>query len=168
MTMLQTIQASYEKMRSEDVTVDDTGFDGVTKGQRLTDITTRDVFIYDTATNGVSVMFSAEAVDGDTFGAEIWNITNNGIADKVADITGIIGTAVADMTNVDDTSRLFGDTVTISEEFHLKEVTVADSGNNRFAKVGWDTLGCRGGYISFHSVGGAGEAKRITPYVRFF
>lgn len=168
MTMMHTIQACYEKMRVEDVTGDDTGFDGVTKGQRYTDITTRDVFIYDTAVNGVEIIFSAEAVATDTFGAEIWNISVDGIADKVADITGAAGTAVADMTNIDDTSRLFMHSITITEEFHLKEVTVADSGNNRFAKVGLDTLGSKGGAITFHSVGGAGEVKRITPWVRFF
>lgn len=168
MTMMHTIQACYEKMRREDVTVDDTGFDGVTKGQRYTDITTRDVFMYDTAVNGVEIIFTGECVNGDTFGAEIWNISTDGIADKVADITGIAGTAVADITNIDNTTRLFMDSITITEEFHLKEVTVADSGNNRFAKVGLDTLGSKGGAITFHSVGGVGEVKRITPWVRFF
>lgn len=168
MTMMHTIQACYEKMRVADVTLDDTGFDGVTKGQRYTDITTRDVYMYDTAANGVEIMFSGECVDGDTFGAEIWNISTDGIGDKVADITGAAGTAVADMTNMDNTSRLFMDTITISEEFHLKEVTVADSANNRFAKIGLDTLGSKGGAVTFHSVGGAGEVKRITPWVRFF
>jgi hypothetical protein len=166
--MIHTIQACYEKMRTADVTADDTGLDGETTGQWLTEITQRDVYMYDTAVNGVEIIFSGEAVDGDTFGAEIWNISVDGIADKVADITGIAGTAVADITNKDNTSRLFMDSITISEEFHLKEVTVADHANNRFAKVGLDTLGSKGGYVSFHSIGGVGEVKRITPWVRFF
>lgn len=168
MVMSHTIQASYSKMRTDDVTADDVAFDGSTSGARYTDITTRDVFIYDPATNGVSIFFSAEATEGATFGAEIWNITNDGLAEKCADITGAAGSAWADMTNADSTARLFMDTITISEEFHLKEVTVADSGNNRYAKIGMDTLGGRGGYVSFHSIGGANEVKRITPWVRFF
>lgn len=168
MVMMQTIQAIFEKMRTADVTSDDTAFDGVTSGARYTDITKRDVYMYDTAVNGVEVIFSAEGVNTDTFGCEVWNISSDGLADKVADITGALGTAVADMTNTDNTSRLFAGTLTIAEEFHLKEVTVADSGNNRFAKLGWDTLGNRGGYISFHSIGGVGEVKRIVPWIRFF
>jgi len=113
-------------------------------------------------------VFSGEASDAATFGAEIYLITRDGWADKVADITGAAGTAWADMTNADSSSRLFMDTVTISDEFHLKEVTVADSGNNRYAKVGLDTLGSMGAYVCFHSVGGANEVARITPWVRFF
>lgn len=166
--MSHTFQSGFTKMRTEDVTVADTAFDGSNSGARYTDITKRDVVIYDPATNGIEIMFSAEAADGDTFGAEIWNITMDGIADKAADITGIVGTAWADITETDSTARLFIDTITIDDEFHLKEVTVADSGNNRFAKVGLDTLGSRGGYVSFHSIGGVGQAKRITPWFRFF
>ena len=168
MVMLHTMQNIFEKMRREDVTADDTAFDGETAGARYTDITTRDVYLFGPETNGIEIVFSGEAAEGDTFGAEIYLITADGWADKIADITGEAGTAWSDMTNADCTTRLFMDTITISDEFHLKEVTVADSGNNRYAKLGLDTLGAKGTYVGFHSVGGVGEVKRITPWVRTF
>lgn len=167
-TMQYTFQSGFCKMRTADVTADDTAFDGSTAGARYTDITRRDVIMFDPATNGIEIFFSGEATEGATFGAEIWNITVNGLGEKIADLTGAAGSAWADMTNKDSTERLFMDTVTISDEYHLKEVTVADSGNNRFARVGLDTLGSRGGYINFHSIGGANQVKRITPWFRFF
>jgi len=166
--MNYTIQASFEKMRSADVTADDTAIDGSTSGYRLTDITKRDIITFGPETNGIEIMFTAEGVDGDVFGAKIWNISNEGIALKVADITGALGTAWADITNADNTTRLFADSITIDAEYHLKEVTVADTANNRMARIGLDTLGCKGSYVEFHTVGGAGEAERITPWYRFF
>ena len=129
MTMLHTMQTQYTKMRPTDVTTDDISIDGSTSGYRLTDITERDVIEYDPAANGIEIIFSAEGANGDTFGAYIWNIAQGGIAERVAEITCALGTAWADMTNADSTTRLFADTVTISTEYHLKEVTVADSGN---------------------------------------
>jgi len=168
MTMMYTMQNIFEKMRKNDVTADDTAFDGSTSGSRYTDITQRDVYFFDPATNGVEIVFSGEGADGNVFGAELYLVTTDGWADKVADITGAAGTAWADMTNADSTARLFVDTITITDEYHLKEVTVADSGNNRFAKVGLDTLGARGAYVCFHTIGGVGEIARITPWIRFF
>lgn len=168
MPMIQTFQSGFTKMRTQDVTADDTAFDGSTKGARYTDITSRDVIWYDPNTNGIEIMFTGEAANNDTFGAQIWNITTNGLAEIVADITGAAGTAWFDFTSKDSTERLFMDSITITDEYHLKDVTVADSGNNRFARIGLDTLGAKGGFVCFHSIGGVGEVKRITPWFRFF
>ncbi len=167
--MMYTMQNRFIKMRTADVTADDTAIDGSTSGYRLTDITKRDVIEYDPACNGIEIVFSAEGADNNTFGARIWNFTNDGIAQKAADITGALGTAWADLTNADNTSRLWADSITIDAEFHIKEVTVADTANNRIARVGMDTVGYRGGYVEFHNVGGGGaEVNRITPWYRFF
>jgi len=135
--MLYTMQNSFEKMRKADVTADDTAFDGETSGARYTDITKRDVYFFDPATNGIEIVLSGEAADGETFGAEIFLVTTDGWADKVADITGAAGTAWADMTNADCTARLFMDTITISDEFHLKEVTV-EYGRWRYIRLRGD------------------------------
>lgn len=168
MAMNYTMQARFLKMRSADVTADDTAIDGSTSGYRLTDITKRDIIEYGPETNGIEIIFSAEGADNDTFGANIWNISCEGLALKVADLTCALGTSWADWTNTDNTSRLFADTATIDAEYHLKDVTVCDTGNNRIARIGLDTLGCRGSYVEFHSIGGVGQAKRLTPWYRFF
>ncbi len=168
MTILHTMRNPFCPARKLDVTVADTAFDGSTKGARYTDITRRDIYELDEACNGIEVLFAAEADDGDTFGCEILNVTRDGLADMVADVTGAVGTAWADMTNIDSTERLFVDDLSISAEYHLKEVTVADQGNNRFAKLGWDTIGARAIYFRFYNVGGGGQCARIRPWVRFF
>lgn len=168
MGMLSTIQNSYVTLRSADITAADVTMDGGVKGSKLTEVTERDIVEFGTDVNGVILMFSGEAVDGDTFDGFVWGVTNEGIAEAICEISGTVGTAIADMTDVDATERLFVDTIEIKQEFHIKEVTVADSGNNRYAKLGWDTLGLKGMYVCVTAVGGAGEVDRLTPWVRTF
>lgn len=166
--MNYTMQNRFVKMRTADVTADDTAIDGSTSGYRLTDITKRDIIEFGPETNGIEIIFSAEGVNNDTFGAGLWVVSQEGWGEKAADLTCALGLAWADMTNVDNTSRLFADTATIDAEFHLKDVTVADTGNDRMVRIGLDTLGARGAYVEFHSIGGVGQAKRLTPWYRFF
>jgi hypothetical protein len=166
--MIHTIQNSYTKLRKLDITEADVTMDGGVAGSKLTEVTDRDYVEFGTDVNGIALVFSGEAVDGDTFDAFVWGVTNEGWAEAIAEISGTVGTAIADVTNADNTSRLFVDTINIKDEFHLKDVTVADSGNNRYAKLGWDTLGLKGMYICVTAVGGAGEVDRLTPWVRTF
>lgn len=162
---LHTRQGIYEKMRTADVTADDTGLDGETVGQYYTDITSRDIYEFGPETNGAEIMFTGEAVDGDKFGCQIWGITYDGLGEFICEITGAAGTGVADITNADNTDRLFVDTITIDSEGHVKDVTVADSGNNRYAKIGFDTLGYRGAYCLI-DMPAANPVDRLTPWVR--
>lgn len=168
MVMQHVIQNGYNKMRTLDVTADDAALDGLTKGNKYTDITTRDIFEFDTGANVVEIMFSGEGIDTDKFGAEIWNVTLDGLAEFVADVTGTAGKAIADMTDMDNTSRLFCDDVSVIDSDHLKSVAVADQGNDRYSKISYAPFGAKAGYIRFYNVGGAGEVKRIVPRVRFF
>ncbi len=162
------MQNGYNRMRKQDVTADDAAFDGSSSGARYTDITKREVFFFDTGANVVEIMFYGEGDDGDTFGVEIWNVIKGGYAEYVADITGALGTAYADITNRDSTERLFADDVTISDSDHLKGVTIADQGNNRYSKITYSPFGAIGGCVRFYNVGGVGEVARIVPMIRFF
>ena len=166
--MSHTIQNSYVKLRSADVTKADVTMDGGVAGSKLTEVTERDIFELGTDANGAVLVFSGEGVDGDTFDGFIWGVTNEGWGEAIAEISATLGTAIADMTNKDATERLFVDSITITAKYHVKEVTVADSGNNRYAKLGWDTLGLKGMYVCVTAVGGAGEVDRLTPWVRTF
>lgn len=168
MSMMNTIQNSFVKLRKDDITQADATMEPAVLVSKLTSVTERSYFEFGTDVNGVAMMFTGEGVDGDTFDGFVWGVTNDGWAEAIAEISGTLGTAIADVTNADNTSRLFTDTIEIKQEFHLKEVTVADSGNNRFAKLGWDTLGLKGVYICVTAVGSAGEVDRLTPWVRTF
>ena len=154
-------------MRADDVTSDDTALDGSTSGARYTDITSRGYYEFGTEVNGAEVVFSGEADNSDSGSCELWGVTTNGIGELIADLSLITGTAWADMTDPDSTARLFVDSITIITENHVKDVTVADSGNNRFAKVGFDTIGYKGIYCRC-TVGDATEISRLTPWIRTF
>lgn len=165
MSYLHTMQTIYEKMRSADVTTDDTAFDGETSGARYTDITTRDIYEFGPEVNGAEIMFTGEATAGRSFSCEVWGVTLGGLGEFMCDLSGLAGTAWADLTDADSSARLFIDSLTIIEEEHVKDITVADSGNNRYAKLGFDTLGYGGAYCRF-TVGDATEVSRITPWIR--
>lgn len=171
MAMLNTIQEDYIALRSfGDVTADDTGFDGETSGQRLSNIGqadfSRDILSLGTDANAVEIIGWAEATENASFGCELWGLTWSGITTLIADLTGTAGTAWADVTDVDSSARLFLDDITVSEWGHLRAIGVADGGNDRICKLAFDTLGLWGLYGRFYNVGGANECKRINLWVR--
>jgi hypothetical protein len=168
MVMKHTIQNRPVKARVADITIADTTVDGIAVGSRLTEITERDIFEFGTDANDAVITFTGEAVDGDTFDGFIWGVTQEGVAEAIAEISGTAGTAIYDGTDQGSSDRLFIDTVNIKQEFHVKEVTVADNGNNRYAKVGFDIVGLCGVYICVTAVGAAGQVDRLTPWVRTF
>lgn len=177
MAYLHTIQTSYVPLRSAEVTAGESPLDGTTTGSTLWDLTSHDCFELDPAFNGICMYFAAEAADGNTSTAHIWGRDkHNGPAEKIAEISltaGVVywnGRLPGATSNTDGTTYLIMDTIAVdaTNEFHVKDVDVFDSGNNRQAKLTFDTTGLKFILVEFTEVAGAGEPTRITPYARFF
>jgi len=171
MPMLHTLQTSYEPMRSADVTADDTLIDpSGSAGNWLTDFTSRDVYELGPETNGVEIIFWAEADETDYFGCKLWGgaVGTPSIAEFICDMSGQAGAAIADVTNPDNTSRLFVDYIYIFDQAHIDMVGLLDSsrGNNRIAKLAFDTYGYKFLYPEFYTVGDTTEVHRTNAYLR--
>jgi hypothetical protein len=171
--MLSTLQNAFVPLRTSDVTADDTAMDLSTAGERMTDITKRDVWEISENENGYEIVFLAGGADDDTFGCELWAVAQTGaeggsIGTLEWDVTGTLGTAWADVTNADSTGYLFADDVTLSEQYSLVTTGVRDQGNNRVCRIFGDLNGKSFLYPRFYTVGGAGEAERINAWIRTY
>jgi hypothetical protein len=166
--MLKTIQNAFVPMRTSDVTADDTAMDLSTSGERMTDITTRDIWEFCEGQNNYELIFLAEGADDDVFGCEMWAIDKQGLGFLEWDVTGTLGTAWADITLKDSTARLFADDVTIAAQYSCSTTGVRDQGNNRVCRLCGDLNGKRALYPRFYTVGGAGEAERINAWIRTY
>ncbi|HIJ71153.1 MAG TPA: hypothetical protein HPP87_07295 [Planctomycetes bacterium] len=171
--MTHTQINGYVPLRSSDVTADDDALVPETLGANmLSDFTNRDCLDLDEAWNNGEIICWAEGVDNDTFGVEIWGLAKGPYTRRIgtlmADITGTLGTAIADVSNPDNTSRLFADDMTISEQYHLTDISAHDNNDNRICKLTVDFNGLSGLCARFYNVGGAGEAERINLWMRPF
>jgi len=117
----------------------------------------------DPAANGIELIFKGKDVtENSDFGINIWGYRVNGPAEKICEISGIFGTArYEDGSSFGgdvDTARYWADTLGITSDIHLTTVSVADSGNNRIAKLKFDDIGYRDLVGEFFDISGAGEA----------
>ena len=99
------------------------------------------------------------AIDGDNFDGKLWGYTVNGPAEHICDFSAIIGTAHVD----DFSTALYADTIVVTNDTHLTTVAVTDSGNNRVAKINFDTVGLSYIYCDI-TVGDADVVAYIRPY----
>lgn len=170
MAMLHTMQAGYQKIRSDFVSSDDSALDGVTSAltYKSTDRPVNECFVAGPEVGGIGVIFIGNGADDTTFGFKLYcyrTVAENGVgpAEFICSGTGILGTALSEV------GTRYADTVVITNAGNWLDVPVAiDSGNNRICKVCFDLCGYRYLYVEFSGVGGAGEATSMQSYVAFF
>jgi hypothetical protein len=161
----------YIPLRNADVTADDTALTLDTAGHaKITDITRRNFLELDPAWTGGEFIVWGEGVENDTFGVELWGLAvgpgGRKIGCLMADITGTLGTCIADVTNPDSTSCLFSDDMTISDQHHISDISSHDAGNDRICKLKTEFNGLFGLYGRFYNVGSAGETDRVNMWMR--
>ncbi len=172
MSMLHTIQSSYETIRADYVTVADSDLDGFTAGltYKATD-RPDDVFEAGPEVGGITVIFDGVASDGDTFSWSMYayrtvgerddGSSNIGPAEIVAAGTGIFGTAVSETGD----GYLYADTVVITNPGNWYDVPVAiDSGNDRICKICVDFAGFKFLSVRFTAIG----STSINAHVAYF
>ncbi len=114
----------------------------------------------ETEANNVVFTCYATASANDTCEMEIYGIADGGAPERIAEIIWIFGTARHTSTTV-----LWADTCTITTNYHLKAITVADDADNVIAKMLFDATGYR--YLYAIAYGTAtGAATNITVKMR--
>jgi len=169
--MREPVWDSWQEVNGTDITADQSAFDGLTAGLQFTDFTTGRAGLMCELPAGrytIQVGFYGEALEDGTssFGCELWGSGNDGICQEICDITGLAGSGIADMTNADNTSRLFYDDLTVSEFSLWNDIT---SGNLLSGGLGFVEFTSRG--ITrlaprFYGVGDTTESKRMKALVR--
>lgn len=167
LTMLHTIQSSYEKLRSGQVAVADSDLDGVTAGLTYKSTDRPDdseCFVAGPEVGGVTLIFDGEGSATDTFSWSLYGYRtvgpgNIGPAEIVAAGTGLLGTAVS------ENGFLYADTIVITNPGSWYDVPIAiDSGNNRICKLCFDLVGFKYLSIRFTAIGGTS----MQCYVSYF
>jgi hypothetical protein len=163
--------AGWQEMRGGvDVTADDPSIDGLTKGRRLTDFTAnRYLFELQPGAHMVQVGFHAEGPGEDataSFGCELWAAGLDKIPQRVCDITGLCGPAIADLSQADLTTRLFYDDLTVADTTEWLDVTTGNLLSDGLAWVCFSSRGARWLWPRFYNVGDATEADRIKALVK--
>jgi hypothetical protein len=97
--------------------------------------------------------------DGTNWDGKLWGYTSSGPAELIAEISVTAGTSRVN----DATTALYADTITVANDYHLTDVAVQDSGNNRVAKLNFDTVGYRFIYCEFTD-GVSDIVAYIRPY----
>ena len=172
MAVVHTMINGFIPLRNADVTADDTALTLDTAGlNKCTDITrSRDWLELDPAWNSAEFIVWSEGVENDTFGVELWGLMKSpgskSIGCLLADCTGTLGTCIADVTNPDNTSRLFADDITISAQYHITDFSAHDNDDDRITRIKVEFKGLYGLYSRWYNVGGAGEAERINLWMR--
>lgn len=173
MTMLHTFQGGWLPLRTADVSADDTALDPTLANYTFFDLTKRDAHRLDPGANGMEVVFLGEGDDTDYFGCRIFGKSPFGPAERIAEISGHYGTALAPndgSVTVDSTTYKIAETILLdgSNVFHVRDVTVADCSANRAAKLHFDTAGMTHVYFEFYNVGDTTEVHNIRPYGRYY
>jgi hypothetical protein len=84
-----------------------------------------------------------DASDDTNSTANIWGYAKTGPAEWICDLTFTTGDAIVN----DVTTSMWIDTATIDTQTHIKTVSVADSANERIAKVAFDVVGLKYIYV---------------------
>ncbi len=115
-----------------------------------------------TEANGVVLTCFATASANDTCEMEIYGIADGGAPERIADLVWIFGTARHTSTTI-----LWADTCTITADYHITGVNVADSTNNVIAKLVFDATGYRHLYAVAYGTA-TGSATNITVKMRSY
>jgi hypothetical protein len=140
MPYLHTFQGSYEKMRSMDITADEATISDFKPSARKNADASLGWYKLNPEANAVEMIpYQADNTANTNGTWELWAMCEgNGPAEKLADISGTVGTAKIS----DDFTALAYDTLTIDNDVHFNTVTVSDNGgNNRVAKITVDIAG---------------------------
>jgi hypothetical protein len=144
MTMLRTIQTSYEKLRGADITGSEPTITDFKSSARVVDdgdVSTK-WFELTEETNGAEIIpYQQDATSNKNATMQFWGrARHNGPAQFIAEISGTIGTA----SIINDTTALAWDTMNIVLDGRPVNIAVADAtGNNRPASITFDTMGLR-------------------------
>jgi len=164
--MLHTFQGSYEPMRSADITEgnEDTQLDGATAGYTYhwsDRPALKEVYRLGEEANG-AVIIATSPVEStaDALGCfKLYGYPEGGPAEFMCDISCAAGTARIN----DDAEALYVDTMNIGSQGHIKNLSVDDSGNNRVAKLSFDTTGLRYLYMEWYDI-----SMSVRAHIRVF
>jgi len=128
----------------------------------------------DTEANSIQIIIAGEDTANETFSWKLWAWkSKNGPAEVIADGTGILGTQ--DVVKYPDTglavtaATLWADTIAITNNVFVKTWRVADSGNNRVAKLVGDLAGYEWIYLEITDANDATtEAGMVSAYYSYF
>lgn len=129
---------------------------------------------HNTPANAVCIIFAGEDTANETFSWRLWAWrNNNGPAEHVANGTGVLGSQdvvlYPDSGTAVTASTLWADTLSITNNTFIKTWYVADSGNNRVAKLWGDLAGYEWIYCEITNAGDAGgEAGLVSVYYAYF
>lgn len=173
MSMLYTLQGCWVSLRRTDVSADDTALDPTLANYTFFDLTKRDCYRLEPGANGMEVIFLGEGDDTDYFGCRIFGKSPFGPAERIAEISGHYGAALAPndgSVTVDATTHKIAETILLdaSNTFHIRDMTVADCSSNAVAKLYFDTAGIMDIYFEFYNIGDATEVHNIRPYGRYY
>ena len=160
MSMIHTIQSSYQAVRKEFVTADATltSYSGTSRPS--------DCFEAGPEVGGVGIIFAGVGSDTDTFSFSMHGYrtaAENGIgpAEFICSGTGALGPVETELGN----GSLYADTILITQQGSWYDVPVAiDSGNDRICKVCYDFCGFKYLYVDFTAIGGTS----MNAYVGYF
>jgi hypothetical protein len=172
---LQTIRVAYQVMRpeaDEDAAAIAIATEGnfAQKPAGAIQIKPSDAGL--SAVNGMEVIFCGGAAADKTFSFKVWGWrSHNGPAELVCSGDGILGTQQVvkyPHNGATATSKFWADTLTITDVW-LTTVDVSDSGNDRIAKIIFDTCGFEWFFIEITLADGTGtKAGDISAYYSYF
>ena len=142
MPMLHTFQGSYEIMRSSDPASDEATITDFKPSAREDADVSLQWYKLNPEANAVEIIpYQADNTANIDAAWELWGMAeSNGPAEKLADISGTVGTAKIS----DDFTALAYDTLKVDVDTHIKTITVSDGGaNTRVAKLSFDATGLR-------------------------
>lgn len=142
MSFLHTFQGSYEKMRKSDPASDEATITNFKASARVSADPSLAWYEIDPLANALEIIpYQADNTANTNGTWEMWGMAaSNGPAEKIADISGTVGTASIS----DDFTALAYDTLTVDTDTHITTVSVSDAAaNNRPAKISLDTVGYR-------------------------
>lgn len=121
--------------------------------------------------NGVEIIFAGTAAADKTFSfALVGYAAENGPAETICTGTGTLGTQAVvkyPHNSAAAANTYYADTISVTS-YHVTTIAVADSGNNRIAKVWLDALGYK--YlrcIVYDADGSGAEAATVGAYIRW-
>ncbi len=155
MTMLHTIQGTYEPLRdaitSADATVGPGDFDFSSKPSHA--------FQTDEAWNGLEMIFKfpSGAVANEDVHGMLYGWVQNGPRERIAEISVTAGTATIGGV----ATALWGDTIVLTS-LHINTVSVTDSANNTVAKLAFDLAGLKYVAAEFTVLSAAGAIQTLA------
>jgi hypothetical protein len=163
---LKTAQYGYTPLRGGDVTAVDTTLSPATAGSTFGEHDRpTSAYRLGEEDNGCIIIFeNYDTTPNVNSAVNIWGYAVNGPAEFIAELSLTTGAARIN----DDGGDVYTDTITRVNDVtdgHVKKITIADSGNDRVAKVFFDDIGYRWIYPEVYDLT---TGAKINPMIRPF